>query len=417
MPRWFPFLLTLFLLTGCEAEKEEDVKQPPSEPEILEPVKEVILLNPATYGDLPGWTEDDMVGFRQAFDRSCRRLLKADPHSSVGSPAIVMSASDWHPVCQALRAMPETGSAEDLRTVLEAHFYPFLVRDAGKDAGKGEEEAAAQGLFTGYFEAELKGSRTKTEIFSTPLYKRPDDLITVNLSRFDPELKGHSIVGAVKNGQLLPYPKRGDIEAGLLKGQELELVWIDDPVDVFLLQVQGSGRVILQDGNVMRVGFAAHNGHSYRSIGRKLIEEGELQPHAASWSGIRGWIEDHPDRAAELFSYNPRFIFFRTLETEGPIGAEGVVLTAKRSLAVDTRYIPLGAPVWLDTVSPGQSGEPLQRLMVAQDKGGAIKGVVRGDFFWGYGEAALREAGRMKSRGRYFLLLPKPVAERILTAS
>ena len=219
------------------------------------------------------------------------------------------------------------------------------------------------------------------------------------------------------DGRLVPYPDREKIESGALTGKGLELLWIDDPVDVFLLQVQGSGRVILPDGNVVQVGFAAHNGRSYHSIGRWLIDQGELQAHEASWDGIRGWIEKHPDRASELFAYNPRFIFFRVLEGPGPIGAEGVALTPERSMAVDTRFIPLGMPLWLDTVRPGGSTEPMQRLMVAQDKGGAIKGVVRGDFFWGYGDDALAQAGRMKSSGRYFLLLPNPLADRVKATS
>ncbi|MDX1736757.1 MAG: MltA domain-containing protein, partial [Alphaproteobacteria bacterium] len=188
-----------------------------------------------------------------------------------------------------------------------------------------------------------------------------------------------------------------------------------DPVDVFLLQVQGSGRVVLDDGTVIRVGYAAHNGHGYKSIGRYLIEQGEIEKHKASWNGIRDWIEKNPDKQAELFAQNPRFVFFRILEGDGPIGSQGVALTAKRSLAVDQRYVPLGVPLWLDTVKPGLSNEPMRRLMLAQDTGGAIKGPVRGDFFWGYGDKALAEAGRMNSQGRYYALIPNDLAEKLQT--
>ncbi len=163
----------------------------------------------------------------------------------------------------------------------------------------------------------------------------------------------------------------------------------------------------------MRIGYAGHNGHKYRSIGRELIARGELEPHAASWSGIRAWLEAHPEEAADLLAVNRRYIFFEPIEGEGPIGAQGVPLTAGRSLAVDTRYIPLGFPLWLDTDMPGEGRGALRRLMVAQDTGSAIKGPVRGDFFWGTGDEALAEAGRMKSRGRYFLLLPERLAERL----
>jgi membrane-bound lytic murein transglycosylase A len=175
---------------------------------------------------------------------------------------------------------------------------------------------------------------------------------------------------------------------------------------------------VLPDGTVVRVGFAGHNGRAYESIGRRLIELGELQPGKASWEDIRNWVHHHPKKAQTLFAHNPRYIFFRFVEgippDAGPIGAEGVPLTPGRSMAVDRRFIPLGVPLWLDTTWPSQPDRPLQRLMVAQDAGGAIKGVVRGDFFWGFGEEALEEAGRMKSKGRYYLLIPASAAERLI---
>lgn len=392
-----------FALVACEA--EEDVEDPTPSP--IDPAAEGLMLEPVAFDALPGWSADDLSGARQAFARSCKRLLAVASEASVGTPALETQAGDWQPACTALADVP--ADPELMRAFFEAHFDPFLARDAAD----GDAEDADQGLFTGYFEAELNGSRVQDEIYATPLYAKPGDLVTVDLGLFDADLRGKGVVGIVENGKLKPYPTRGDIEAGALAGQDLELLWIDDAIDAFLLQVQGSGRVILPDGEVVRVGFAAHNGHGYRSIGRRLIDLGELQAHQASWSGIRNWIQNNPNKARDLFAFNPRFIFFRLLTGEGPIGAEGVALTPERSLAVDTRFIPLGMPLWLDTVRPGGGEIPMQRLMVAQDKGGAIKGVVRGDFFWGYGDAALAEAGRMKSRGRYFLLLPKPLAERV----
>jgi len=397
------------VLAGCDA--EEEARTPDTPPS--EPAAEGLILTAVPFTDLPGWQTDDMAGAREAFGRSCARLLALPADRAVSSNAMETFAGDWHTACTALTALKADADDVAIRAYFETYFEPFHVRDAGR----GDAPDADRGLFTGYFEAELTGSRIRDEIFSTPLYARPQDLITVDLGRFDESLKGKGVVGMVDNGRLIPYPKRGDIEAGALAGQGLELLWIDDPVDVFLLQVQGSGRVILPDGEVVRVGFAAHNGYGYQSIGRRLIDLGELQAHEASWTGIRNWVEANPDRAQELFAFNPRFIFFRVLDGDGPIGAEGVALTAERSMAVDTRYIPLGTPLWLDTVRPGGSAEPLQRLMIAQDKGGAITGVVRGDYFWGYGDAALAEAGRMKSSGRYFLLLPRPLAARIKATS
>jgi membrane-bound lytic murein transglycosylase A len=391
-------------LAACEAEKAE----PPAPEEIPSGLR----LDAATFAELPGWAEDDLGGAAQALARSCERLKRLPADRDVGSVEMPTTAAEWWPACDAVLVAGTDPVA--LRAALEASYEPFLVLDRAEEA---DPEAAADGLFTGYFEAELTGSRVRDATFATPLYGRPGDLVQVNLGSFDPDLAGKGIVGVVRDGRLVPYLERGAIEAGALDDQDLELLWIDDPVDVFLLHVQGSGRVILPDGDVVRVGFAAHNGHGYRSIGRKLIDDGELEAHEASWPGIRGWVEANPDKAADLFAHNPRFIFFRELTGDGPIGAEGVALTPERSLAVDTRYIPLGAPIWLDTTRPGVGGDPLRRLMVAQDKGGAIKGVVRGDFFWGYGDAALAEAGRMKSRGRYFVLLPKGLAERIKATS
>jgi membrane-bound lytic murein transglycosylase A len=408
MARPFLVLSALALLAACEPDtpKQEDQPEPAPEAEAPEPGLRLIA---AGYPDLPGWAEDDLDGALQALSRSCARLMRLDPAADVGTPALPSAAGDWQPGCTALSNLGPDPAPADLRAVLERHYRPYLVTDIAD----GETPEAAEGLFTGYFEAELTGARTPDETYRTPLFARPDDLITVDLGRFDPALQGKGLVGTVRDGRLVPYPTREEIEAGALAERDLELLWIDDPVDAFLLQVQGSGRVILPDGEVVRVGFAAHNGHDYRSIGRRLIDLGELEAHAASWDGIRGWIEANPERAAELFAYNPRFIFFRLLDGPGPIGAEGVALTPLRSLAVDDRYIPLGAPLWLDTTEPGTEGGPLRRLMVAQDKGGAIKGVVRGDFFWGYGDEALAEAGRMKSRGRYYLLLPTPLADRL----
>lgn len=413
----------LTVLVGCEAEEPKPPEPPPpAEPEAV--VEPTLALTATPFAELPGWQEDDLAGAALAFSRSCRRLLALSADASVGTPALETTAGDWHDACNALLALgdaaadpagPDAIDTAALKSFFETYFEPFSARDLAKDEGEGAN--ADQGLFTGYFEAELHGSRSRSDDFPVPLYARPKDLITVDLGKFDPDLRGKGVVGLVVDGRLVPYPTRGEIEAGALADQGLELLWIDDAVDVFLLQVQGSGRVVLPDGEVVRIGFAAHNGHGYRSIGRKLIDAGELEAHQASWNGIRGWVEDHPDKAAELFAFNPRFIFFRVLDGDGPLGAEGVALTPERSLAVDTRFIPLGMPLWLDTVRPGGDDTPMRRLMVAQDKGGAIKGVVRGDFFWGYGDAALAEAGRMKSTGRYFLLLPKPLADRVKASS
>ncbi|MBP5858171.1 MltA domain-containing protein [Marivibrio halodurans] len=363
------------------------------------------------FEDLPGWRAEDFEGALMALRASCARVDGQPEDRAIGTEAIALTAGDFATACAGLPdTAPGPGAdAGAVRHFFQDHFVPYRVL--------GPE--GAEGLFTGYFEAELMGSRMRTDTYDTPIYGLPEDLIVADLGRFSDDLAGERIVGRVEGGRFVPYPDRGAIEGGYLAERDLELLWIDDPVDVFLLQVQGSGRVILPDGEVVRVGFAGHNGRPYRSIGRVLIERGDLAPHAASWDGIRGWITENPEKARALFAENPRFVFFREVpartgpgQPDGPIGAQGVPLTPGRSLAVDRGLIPLGLPVWLDTTRPGESDAPLRRLMVAQDTGGAIKGAVRGDYFWGHGDAALAEAGRMRSRGAYYLLLPEAAATR-----
>ena len=347
------------------------------------------------FSALPGWRNDNQAAALPALRASCRKLVKRQAGAAVGTDWIGLSGGDWRGPCQALPA--DSTSAGTVRAYFQEWFRPYKVSGA----------EGSEGLFTGYFEAELTGSRRRQNASQVPLYTVPRDHVTADLGQFDGKLKGKRIVGRVVGRKLVPYYKRGRIDYGALEGQGSELVWADDPIDLFLMHIQGSGRVSLRDGSVMRVGFAGHNGHGYRSIGRVLIQRGELKHGQASWSHIRQWVESYPRQARALFSENPRYIFFREIHGKGPIGAQGVELTPGRSLAVDRRYIPFGAPVWLSTQWPTDPSRPLERLVVAQDTGAAIKGPVRGDFFWGHGKEALRFAGNMKSRGVYFLLLPK----------
>ncbi|MFL6203379.1 MAG: murein transglycosylase A [Thermoanaerobaculia bacterium] len=333
------------------------------------------VLTPATFADLPGWKEDDLSGALAAFLRSCRR----SPSAACGAAA-------------------RAGSA---RTFFESSFQPFAV-SAGDDP---------EGLFTGYYEPQLQGSRKRSDRYRVPLYIRPPDLVTVDLGDFREELKGQRIAGRVEEGALVPYPDRKSIEEGALSGKDLELVWVDDPVDAFFLQIQGSGRVRLDDGTEMRVGYAAQNGHPYFAIGKDLVERGAMSREEVSMQSIRRWLERNPDLADDVMARNASYVFFEELKGEGPLGAQGVPLTPGRSLAVDLKHWTLGTPVWLDTQapSPRETGpdRPLRRLMIMQDTGGAIRGVVRGDVFWGHGEEAAAIAGRMKHPGRMWVLLPR----------
>ncbi len=367
-----------------------------------------MLLEPVGYEQLPGWQEDQIAEALPALHRSCKRLLRRPEDRNVGRHGVGGRVADWRAPCDALTALEKgAGASADalVRAEIEKLFVPFKVTFGEKD----------QGLFTGYYEAELKGALFPGGGYDTPLYKRPTDLVTVDLRQFDEGMTGRRIAGRVVDGKLVPYHDRTDIDNGVIDGANLELLWAEDPIDVFFLHVQGSGKVQLPDGSSMRVGFAASNGRPFVAIGRLLLDEGYISRDKASMQSIRDWLRANPDKASELMQRNPRYIFFRKIEGEGPIGAQGVALTPRRSLAVDPAFIPLGAPIYLDTTWPGSRSEnprPLRRLMVAQDTGNAIKGAIRGDFFWGAGDPALAEAGRMKQPGSYYLLLPKAVAER-----
>jgi len=395
MPSLRPIGLALvaiaaLLLAACEKKPK---KPPPVEPAAR------MLLEEAAFADLPGWDGDALSEALPAIGRSCA-LLAAQPDSrGVGPDRLAGSVADWRAPCAAIGRL--SGDDESLRATLKELFVPFKVIDT----------TAKDGLFTGYYEAELRGASSPLDGYRWPLYSVPDDLISVDLGRFRADLQGERIYGRVNGSSLVPYYNRRDIDKGVLAGRKLELLWVSDPVDAFFLHVQGSGRVNLPDGSVVRVGFAGSNGLDFVGIGRKLIDDGKVPRTRASMQGIREWLRANPAQATGILQRNPRYIFFREIDGDGPIGAQGVALTPGRSLAVDPAFLPLGVPLWLDTTWPA-SDRPLRRLMVAQDTGNAIKGPIRGDFFWGFGEPALAEAGRMKQRGNYYLLLPKTVAER-----
>lgn len=355
-------------------------------------------LFPVSFANLPGWEEDKVAQSLQALRRSCEKFGRMNKSKLIGPNGIGGQAGDWKPICTEAFSLAD-GDSPKVRQFYEAYFQPFLVSDLKKDT-------SAQGLFTGYYEAGLRGAKSKGGVYQTPLYKRPKDLILVGLGEFKKDWGGKRLAGKLKNGRIIPYATRTEIEAGKLRGKNLELVWVDDPVDAFFLHIQGSGRVLFNDGSSMRVGYDGHNGHDYTSIGRILIERGEVSKKDMSMQAIRKWLAANPRKGQDLMRENGSFIFFRELKDEGPIGAQGVVLTPGRSLAIDRRFMPLGIPVWLHTFTDPVAS-PISRLLVTQDTGGAIKGVVRGDVFWGFGEEAANRAGKMKEPGSLFVLLPK----------
>lgn len=358
------------------------------------PPADRLTLQPVAFADLPGWSEDSVAAAMPALRRSCDRFLALPADRAIGQDGLAGTAADWQAPCGALRRIAADDHAA-LRNWLADWFLPY--RAANNDR--------SEGLFTGYYLAQLRGSRRPGGAYTVPIFSRPADLVTIELGQFKPEWKDQSVVGRVKDGKVRPYPARAEIDGGALGDAAAPLLWVDDPLDALLLHIQGSGRVLLDDGTVTTVGYAANNGHPFVGIGRVLLDSGKIAPEQASMQSIIAWLRAHPEEAPALLATNPRYIFFRELKGDGAVGAFGVPLTVERSLAVDARFVPLGIPVWLASRDP--DGLPLHRLMVAQDAGAAIKGPVRGDFYWGYGATAFDKAGRMKSRGEYFLLLPR----------
>ena len=358
---------------------------------------DTLSLTRASYRMLPGWTQDDPSAALPALLKSCAVLLKGTDDQTLG---IAGTVADWRQPCAEAAQVP-SGDQAAARALFERDFVPF--RAANNDQ--------TEGLFTGYYEAELHGSPTRTDRFDVPLYRRPADLVSVDLGQFRPSLKGQRIAGKISGTKLVPYATRSEIEAGALAGHGLELVWVDDATDAFFLGVQGSGRVILPDGQVMRVGYDGENGQPYVTIGRVLAAEG-VPADQITMPYLRKWIADHGPDGTALMDKNPSYIFFRELKGDGPMGAEGVALVLGRSAAVDRDFVPLGLPLWVDTSDPVEPSGRLQRLFVAQDVGGAIRGPVRSDLFFGYGPEAANHAGLMKGKGSAWLLLPTAAAAR-----
>ena len=361
-----------------------------------------LALEPIAVSGLPGWDGDAVSEAMPALKASCAAFAAAPPSRAVGPDRLFGTAADWRDPCARLGAVP-TGDDEAARAALAQSFRAFRATNRGNGTG----------LVTGYYEPELRGSRAPSGRFRVPLYRTPPDLVTADLGLFRPAFAGERIAGRVDGTALKPYAKRAEIERGALAGRGLELVWVDDAADAFFLHIQGSGRVTLEDGSVVRVGYAGGNGHAYTAIGRELARRGVMAPEDVSMQSLRAWLANNPDEAQALMEVNDSYVFFRILEGEGPLGSQGVVLTPGRSLAVDARFLPLGAPVWLATTDPVDAARPLRRLTVAQDTGGAIRGPVRADLFWGHGADAAERAGRMRQEGELYLLLPRALGDAI----
>ncbi|MGH7045740.1 MAG: murein transglycosylase A [Stellaceae bacterium] len=340
-----------------------------------------LSLVPVSFTALDGWAADHLAAALPALLKSCARLLRRPEDAAFGaiaSGADYGTVAEWREPCR-MAALVPAGDEVAARGFFEAVFTAMAIADAGRD----------DGLFTGYFSIELNGSRSRHGPYQTPIYRPPPA------------------------NPAAPRCSRAQIEDGALADRGLALLWVDDPIAAFFLQIQGSGRIRLDDGQLVRVGYAGQNGLPYVPVGRLLVERGDIPRGKVTMASIMTWMRAHPKRGAALRREDPSYVFFREINGPGPIGAERVVLTPQRSLAVDPAYVPLGTPVWLDADERFLVNQHVRGLVIAQDAGGAIKGPVRGDLYWGAGKAAGDRAGAMNARGREYLLLPRRTAARL----
>ncbi len=398
--RWQPGALALAifvsaLVSGCGAIQKI---VPAGDYQAPEEVPPQLILEPAEFKTLPGWRADVLSDALAAFLASCPVIAKRPADQPLGYLPEHGTMGDLAKICAEARTL-NTKSTAQLQFFIERSFRPFHVRDGQKRNGK----------FTGYYEPLLRGSFQPNARYRYPVYARPRDIVVVELGMFDPDRKGEQLAGRLVDDRLLPYFDRREILEGALQGRQLELLWVDSAIDLFFLHVQGSGRILLPDGSHVRLAFSGRNGHRYSSIGRELVAQGVMKVEDVTMPSLRAWMTANPLAAEQLMVKNRSFIFFRVEKDEVVKGAMGVPLTAGRSLAVDPKYVPLGLPLWLVTTDPldPKNEKPLTRMVVAQDTGSAIKGVVRGDLFWGFGAEAEARAGLMNEGGVYYLLLPR----------
>ncbi|MDH3693383.1 MAG: murein transglycosylase A [Gammaproteobacteria bacterium] len=348
-------------------------------------VKPAGIGNPVDWSKLSGWETDQHAEAWPALISGCN-VLSAKTES-------------WKNICRNAQVV-KNPTDEQARSFFEQHFEPHRV-----NSGKWKN----QGLITGYYEPLLHGSFKPTQQFKYPIYRRPDELLTVDLDDLYTDLKGKRTRGRLQDNRVVPFYSRSEIDGPGKPLQGSEILWVDDRDALFFLHVQGSGRVQLPDGDVVNVGYADQNGHPYVSIGRVLIDRSELKKKEVSLFTIRDWLRKHPNQAQSLLNENSSYVFFELSDNDnqGPTGSLNVPLTAKRSAAVDPNTISLGTPLWIETELLDSDKSIFNQLIFAQDTGGAIKGSVRADIFWGHGDHAEQMAGKMKQKGKIYALLPR----------
>jgi membrane-bound lytic murein transglycosylase A len=362
--------------------------------------KPPVSLIKSSFSNLPHWQRDDHIAAFAAFKQSCTEITKRNPNLAFGSLKQSGKVEAWQTICNAATKITQPNN-KIAREFFETWFDPYFVKSTLNN----------DHLFTGYYIPLLHASRQNDAQYSTPIYGLPNDLIKVNLSAFPGTNSSKIIVGQLKQNRLLPYPDRAAINHGAISKSAPILAWGNNSIDLFFAQIQGSAFIELPNKQIQLLSYAGTNGRPYTAIGKVLLEKNILTKAEISMQSIRSWLEQHPEQAESILNRNASYIFFKLSTTNDPIGNEGIPLTPQRSLAVDNSYIPLGTPIWLDTVIPNKKAantfDPFQHLVIAQDTGGAIKGAVRGDVYWGTGDDAAFLAGHMQSPGQYWIFLPR----------
>ncbi|MDP3704663.1 MAG: murein transglycosylase A [Legionellaceae bacterium] len=361
--------------------------------------KHGLALKPGTYQQLPGWGSTNLKQSLLALRVSCHAFSRQDPNSVVGSRYIPLKAKDWAPACNAATQIDEN-SNDEIQLFFQTWFKPVEF----------QQGRPIHGLFTGYYLPSLQGSLTKSEHFSVPIYAVPPSLVTANLSSFSSNLPHHKIVGHVVAKKVVPFYTREAIDHGVISDSTPVLAWVNNSIDRLILETEGSGFVELKEGGQLAIGFAADNGAKYRSIASILIKKGSMNKDQASMSHIRSYFKKHPAQLRPVINQNKSFVFFRQLPQNTVVGSQGVPISPGYTLAVDRQWIPMGVPLWLTTTIQDvttNTPKAFNRLMIAQDTGGSIRGMVRGDIYWGAGEKAKTIATKISSSGHYWLLLPK----------
>jgi membrane-bound lytic murein transglycosylase A len=370
-------------------------------------VNDELNLAEVSWEDLPGWTDDKLGEVIPAFQKSCAKLRKLDDGDRISVAPNTGKAKDWRKACAAAAKLKPTEHAK-VKTFFEREFTPYAASSA---------KGGPVGKLTGYYVESMRGSRTRHGAFQIPVHGRPKDLVSVDLTHFVEDARGRRVWGRLdpKTGAVVPFATRAEIRNGALDAEKLEILWVDDKVDALFAEIQGSARVTLDDGSEVWLEFDGKNGRPYKGVGKLLREMGELKAGEGTMQGIRAWFEAHPDRVDEIIDQNQSKVFFKLTTRPGARGSQGVVLTPRRSMAIDRAYIAHSTPVWVETDAPvsGRPGTaPWRHLLIAQDTGGGILGPIRGDIFWGEDAEAADVAGRTGGPGKFWILLPKSIRVR-----